>query len=136
MTLDFHDTFDIGGGGSRTFVEKSAPLFSGTTNTEAREASLASYLPDDGKVYMLCIQCQVHSSTASAGSYINAVFDTDLTTSGAFTFGSAKTQVSGQEAVCTQVCWVPVGAGRKLSVPARTNDKGTFYVTAVGYYEL
>jgi hypothetical protein len=112
-------------------------LYSAATNTEYSEASLETFLPDDGEQYMVCLWCQVHVDKTTVGNYINVCFDTDLTgTGGFFTAGSLRCVVANQESPVSSIIWVPFGAGRKIKIQKRASDKGTFYIKATGYYRL
>ena len=115
-TLNKNLTEQIDTINSRTFTQKSLALSTGTT-------SLNSYLPKDGKQYLVWINAYVDQKSGN-----NATVATDVM--------SARTilQLDGDagrssKSICLTV--VPVGAGRKITISGSIN-----WVNLCGYMRI
>lgn len=133
---EFPDTKCVDG----QWVFKSTELASSVTwnsssHSDAKDYSLSSYLPNDGRKYEVLIRAN-GTTTSTSGKFIRVGITSDIITTQTYACACRTRTASTQN--CAGSVILPVGTGRKISVAGTTDSSsdGTYGLRALGYRRI
>lgn len=123
------------------WVYKNTSLASSVTwnkssHSGAKDYSLSSYLPNDGKKYEVIVRAQ-GTTTSTSGKYISIGIYSDIITAQAYVC-RCRTR-SSSTVNCSGNVVIPVGTGRKIYVNgcgSEASADGTYDVACMGYRRI
>lgn len=95
---------------------------------------LSTYLPNDNYKYEVLVSLQANSGTSS-GNIATIYLKTDIVQGGSIYGARALTRTSSLNSVFSFGV-IPVGTGRKITVPAVTSNTGSYYLVLNAYRRI